>query len=160
MARVIEITTPLGADVLLFHRMRAREETSRLFEYEIDLLSRKADVDLDKILAANVTVKLELPEGKTRHFNGYVTRFAQVGMFGRYHLYRAVVRPWLWFLTRGANCRIFQDLSVPEIVKKVFDEYSVQDAKLDGLTATYSKRTYCVQYRESDFNFVSRLMEE
>jgi len=79
MARVIEITTPLGADVLLFHRMRAREETSRLFEYEIDLLSRKADVDLTRSWPPNVTVKLELPEGKTRHFNGYVTRFAQVG---------------------------------------------------------------------------------
>ena len=108
MARVIEITTPLGADVLLFHRMRAREEIGRLFEYEIDLLSRKGDVDLDKILATSVTVKIELPERKIRHFNGYVMRFAQAGMLGRYHVYRASVRPWLWFLTRVSNCRIFQ----------------------------------------------------
>jgi type VI secretion system secreted protein VgrG len=160
MARVIEITTPLGADVLLFHRMRAREEIGRLFEYEIDLLSRKGDVDLDKILATGVTVKIELPERKIRHFNGYVTRFAQAGMLGRYHVYRASVRPWLWFLTRVSNCRIFQEMSVPDIIKKVFDEHSIADFKLDGLTNSYTKREYCVQYRETDFEFVSRLMEE
>jgi type VI secretion system secreted protein VgrG len=156
----MEISTPLGPDELLFLRMHAREEVSRLFEYEIDLLSRKPDIDPDKILAKSVTVKLELPEGKTRHFNGYVTCFAQVGMHGRFHLYRAVVRPWLWFLDRGANCRIFQELTVPEILKKVFDECTIQNVKLDGLTASYAKRDYCVQYRESDFNFVSRLMED
>ena len=160
MPRLMEISTPLGPDELLFLRMHAREEVSRLFEYEIDLLSKKGDIDPDKILAKSVTVKLELPERKTRHFNGYVTRFAQVGMHGRFHLYRAKVRPWLWFLTRGANCRIFQELTVPEILKKVFDECSIQNVKLDGLTASYAKRDYCVQYRESDFNFVSRLMED
>lgn len=160
MARVMEIVTPLGADVLLFHRMNAREELSRLFEYELDLLSKKGDINLDDILAKSVTVKLELPEGKTRHFNGYVTRFAQVGMHGRYHLYRATVRPWLWFLTRVQNSRIFQDLTVPEIIKQVFDEHSIAAVKQDGLSGSYRKRVYCVQYRETDFNFVSRLMEE
>ena len=161
MARVMEITTPLGADVLLFHRMRAREELSRLFEYEIDLLSRQGDVNLDAILASNVTVKIELPGQQTRCFNGYVTRFTQIGMHGRYHLYRAIVRPWLWFLTRNANCRIFQNLSAPEIIRKVFDEHpAIALVKSEGLTASYAAREYCVQYRESDFNFVSRLMED
>lgn len=160
MARVMEIVTPLGADVVLFHRMNAREEVSRLFEYELDLLSKKGDINLDDILAKSVTVKLELPERKTRHFNGYVTRFAQVGMHGRYHLYRATVRPWLWFLTRVQNSRIFQDMTVPEIIKKVFDEHSIAVVKQDGLSGTYPKRVYCVQYRETDFNFVSRLMED
>jgi type VI secretion system secreted protein VgrG len=145
--------------VLLFHRMHARDEISRLSEYEIDLLSKQADIDLDKILAQKVTVKLELPAGKTRFFNGFVTRFVQVGMHGRYHLYRATVRPWLWFLTRTANCRIFQEMDVPDIVKKVFDTYAIADIKLE-LTETYAKREYCVQYRETDFNFVSRLLED
>ena len=158
MARVMEIVTPLGED-LLFHRLRANEEISRLGEYEIDLLSKKADIDLDQILAKNVTVKLELPERKTRYFNGFVARFVQVGMHGRYHLYHATVRPWLWFLTRTINCRIFQEMSVPDIIKKVFDDYAIADFKLE-LSETYAKRNYCVQYRETDFNFVSRLMED
>jgi type VI secretion system secreted protein VgrG len=159
MRRAMEIVTPLGDDVLLFHRMHGREELSRLSEFELDLLSAQGDIDIDKILGKNVTVKLELMGGSVRHFNGYVTRFAQAGMHGRYHAYRATVRPWLWFLTRTSDCRIFQDMSVPEIIRKVFEDHSVADVK-NSLTDSYAKWDYCVQYRETDFNFVSRLMEQ
>ena len=79
MPRVMEIITPLGDDVLLFHGMHAREEMSRLFEYQLDLLSPKNDINLDDILGKNVTVKLALPDDSTRYFNGYVTRFSQGG---------------------------------------------------------------------------------
>ncbi len=113
MARTFELVTPLGPDVLLFHRMRAREELSRVGEFDIEVLSKRGDVSLDGILAKKVTLKIELPKDKIRYFNGFVTRFAQIGMRGRYHLYRATVRPWLWFLTRTADCRIFQDMSAP-----------------------------------------------
>src|ERR1700737_5014100 len=109
MARVMEIVTPLGDDVLLFHGMHAREEISRLFEYQLDLLSTRGDVDMDEILGKNVTVKLALPDDTTRYFNGYVTRFAHSGTYGRYHRYFAVVHSWLWFLTRTTDCRIFQE---------------------------------------------------
>src|SRR3954470_1419667 len=159
MARVMEIVTPLGEDVLLFHGMSAREEMSRPFEYQLDLLSKKKDVNLDQILGKNVTIKLGLPDDQTRYFNGYVTRFAQGGMFGPYHRYLATVRPWLWFLTRTADCRIFQEMKVPDIIKMVFADHPSADYKLE-LTGTYKKWTYCVQYRETDFNFVSRLMEQ
>jgi type VI secretion system secreted protein VgrG len=155
----MEITTPLD-DALLFHAMRAREEMSKPFEYQIDLLSVKKDVNPDDILGKNVTVKLALPDDSTRHFNGYVTRFAAGGRaYGRYRQYSAVVRPWLWFLTRTADCRIFQEMTVPDIVKKVFGDEPTADFKFE-LTGTYKKWNYCVQYRETDFNFVSRLMEE
>jgi type VI secretion system secreted protein VgrG len=154
----MEITTPLGDDVLLFHGMHTREELSRLSGYELDLLSPKGDVDLDEILGKNVTIKVALPDDKTRYFNGYVTRFAQTGVYGRYHRYGATVRPWLWFLTRTADCRIFQAMTVPEIVKAVFADHAAADFAVE-LTGTYRKWTYCVQYRETDFNFVSRLME-
>jgi type VI secretion system secreted protein VgrG len=158
--KVMEIQTPLGSENLLFTRMRAHEELGRLFEYQIELVSPKGDINIDQILGKNVTVKLELPNDKKRFFNGYVTRFAQMGMLGRYHLYHATVRPWLWFLTRTADCRIFQDKDVPQIVKEVLESYSgLHDFKLD-LMGQYAKREYCVQYRETDFNFVSRLMEE
>ena len=158
MPRVMEIATPLGDEVLLFHGMHAREEMSRVSEYQLDLLSPRGDINLDEILGKNVTVKLALPDDTTRYFNGFVTRFSQGGMLGRYHRYSAVVRPWLWFLSRTADCRIFQDMTVPDIVKAVFSDHETADFKLE-LTGTYRKWTYCVQYRETDLNFVSRLLE-
>ena len=158
MARVMEISTPLGADVLLFHGMHASEELGRVSHFEVDLLSAKADIDLDAILGKNVTVKMELADESTRYFNGIVTRFTQGGTFGRYYRYSASVRPWLWLLSRTADCRIFQEMTVPDILKKVFNEHNVAEFKME-LTGSYKKWTYCVQYRETDLNFVSRLME-
>jgi len=158
MPRVMEIATPLGEDVLLFHGLSAQEEMSRPFLYQLDLLSTKKDVAVDDILGKKVTIKLGLPQDQTRYFNGHVTRFSVGGQYGRYYRYRAIVRPWLWFLTRTSDCRIFQDMKVPEIIKKVFEEQSANDFKME-LTGSYRKWTYCVQYRETDFNFVSRLME-
>ncbi len=158
MPRVMEITTPLGED-LLFHRMHGREEMSRPFEYQLDLLSPKGNLNLDEILGKNVTVKVVQPDDSTRFFNGFVTRFAQGGSHGRYWRYSAVVHPWLWFLTRTTDCRIFQDMTVPEIVKTVLSEEPTNDFKFE-LTSSYRKWTYCVQYRETDFNFISRLLEE
>jgi type VI secretion system secreted protein VgrG len=160
MARTFELTTPLGADVLLFHRLFAREELSRLSDFQLDALSTRGDINVDDILGKNITVKVELAGDKLRHFNGYVTRFAQVGMRGRYHAYQATVRPWLWFLTRRANCRIFQQMTVPDILKKIFNDHpGLADTKFQ-LTASYRTWDYCVQYRETDFNFISRLMEQ
>ncbi|HUO81027.1 MAG TPA: type VI secretion system tip protein TssI/VgrG [Steroidobacteraceae bacterium] len=158
-SRDMEIDTKLGADVLLFRGLYGREELGRLFEYQLDLISDDAGVKFDDILGTAVTVKLALPEGGKRFFNGYVTRIAQVGTLGRYARYAATVRPWLWFLTRTADCRIFQDMTVPDIIKKVFGDEKAADFD-DKLTGKYHKWPYCVQYRETDFNFVSRLMEQ
>ena len=158
MPRVMEIVTPLGDDVLLFHQMSAREEMSRLFEYRLQLLSPKPDVNLDELLGKNVTIKLGLSDDETRYYNGYVTRFSAGGQYGRYYRYVGTVRPWLWFLTRTSDCRIFQEMTVPDILKSVFADHPAAEFKFE-LTASYRKRTYCVQYRETDFNFVSRLME-
>src|SRR3954470_12207096 len=156
--RVIEITTPLGAETLLFHEMQAREELSGVSEYHVSLLSNDPNIKTDGILGKNVTIKLALQTGKTRFFNGYVTKFSQGGTFGRYRRYYATVSPWLWFLSRTADCRIFQEMTVPDIVKTVFTEEPTHAFALE-LTATYPKWNYCVQYRETDLNFVSRLLE-
>jgi type VI secretion system secreted protein VgrG len=158
MPRVMEIATPLGDD-LLFYSMTATEEMSRLFTYDVGLLSPKDDLNLHDMLGQNVTIKLALPDDSTRYYNGYVTRFTQGGRFGRFTAYHAQVRPWLWFLTRTADCRIFQEMKVPDIIKAVFTDLGAADYKLE-LTGQYRPWTYCVQYRETDFNFVSRLMEQ
>ena len=160
MPRVMEIATPLGEDVLLFHGMHAREELSRLSEFQLDLLSAKKDIDLDDILGKNVTVKLALPDDSVRYFNGYVDPLlAAAASTAATTATSPIVRPWLWFLTRTADCRIFQEMTVPDILKKVFADHATADFKFE-LTGTYRKWTYCVQYRETDFNFVSRLMEQ
>lgn len=164
--RFAVVTTPLGKDILLFSRMSGSEEMSRLFEYEVDLLVENknlgsivtAGFPINKVLGQAMTVALSLPSGDQRYFHGLVTQFRHHGAVEDRFLYRAVLRPWLWFLTRTSNCRIFQELSVPDIIKKVFEANGFSDFKLE-LTQTYSPRNYCVQYRESDFNFVSRLME-
>jgi type VI secretion system secreted protein VgrG len=155
----MEIATPLGPDVLLFHRMRAHEELSRLSHYQVSLLSLR-HIDLDELLGKPVSVTLALPEDAARdlrEFNGYVTEVAQHGTYGRYKRYTATVSPWLWFLTRTSDCRVFQDKTVREIVEMVFADHPA-DFQWQ-LTGEYRKRPYCVQYRETDFNFVSRLLE-
>jgi type VI secretion system secreted protein VgrG len=69
------------------------------------------------------------------------------------------MRPWFWFLTRTADCRIFQNQKVPDIIKSVFRYNGMSDFK-DLLTGVYRDWVYCVQYRETGFNFISRLMEQ
>ncbi len=158
MARMIELTSPLGKD-LLFRSLRGREELGRASEFELAALATRSDIKPSELLGKTVTVKLELVKGGYRYFNGYVTRFSQGETLGRYYEYRMTVSAWLWFLTRTADCKIFQEKTVPDIIKEVFADHPVAVFD-DGLTGKYSQREYCVQYRETDFNFVSRLMEE
>ncbi len=161
--RLVAVNTPLGEDVLVFGRMTASEELGRLFQFELELFgdSKKTEIKLTDVLGKDMTVRLELPQGRgTRYFNGFVTRFSYLGMRGlRYGVYQATLSPWLWFLTRTADCRIFQNQTVPEIVKSIFSGYGFTDFK-DALGGSYRQWEYCVQYRETDFNFVSRLMEQ
>ena len=156
--REVAVTSALGSDVLLFRRMTGSECLSGLSEYELDMVSEKGDLQIDQVLGTLLTVSVLQPGGGTRYFNGYVTRFSTDGRLGRLYRYRATVRPWLWFLTRAADCRVFQEMSVVDIVKSVFGEYGFADVDTASL-GSHAVLPYCVQYRETDFNFVSRLME-
>ncbi|MGR8931671.1 MAG: type VI secretion system Vgr family protein [Gammaproteobacteria bacterium] len=158
--RDIQIATPLGEDVLLFYRMTGREHLSQLFEYDVELYSESFDLNPEKLLGQNVTIAMVLPADKKRYFNGYVTRFGQFGEQEGFAYYRATIRPWLWFLSRSANCRIFQDKNTLEIIKQIFADQGFGGEVKDQTTGSYKPREYCVQYRETDFNFVSRLMED
>jgi type VI secretion system secreted protein VgrG len=158
MARMMELSTPLGKD-LLFRELRGREELGRPSAFELSALSTRADIKPSDLLGKSVTVKLELVKGGFRYFNGYVTRFSQGTILGKYYEYQMTVSAWLWFLTRTADCKIFQEKTAPEIIKEVFGDHSMAIFE-DGLTASYAKRDYTVQYRETDFAFVSRIMEE
>jgi type VI secretion system secreted protein VgrG len=158
--RTAQVTSPLGRDVLVLQRMTGFEEISRPFEYELELLSENQELSLPALLGQPVTVALELSSGRHRHFNGIVAACSQVGTESeRYAAYRATLRPWLWLLTRTADCRIFQEMTVPDIIKQVFRDRGFTDFE-EALTGDYRTWEYCVQYRETDFNFVSRLMEQ
>jgi type VI secretion system secreted protein VgrG len=156
--RPIGITTPLGEDVLLLVRVNGWEELGRLSHYELEMVSEKGDVDATQILGKPVSIRLELPGDKQRYFHGHVVAFRLAGVDGRLSRYEATVRPSLWFLTLAANCRIFNNKSAVEVIKAVFADYPAIDVK-DSLSGSYDPIDYTVQYRESDFDFVSRLME-
>ncbi len=157
--RPIAVNSPLGEDVLVLRRMTASEGLSRLFEFQLDLLSENDNIHLADVLGQPMTVRLELLDGGNRYFNGVVSRFCHLGPQGRYTDYQATLHPWPWLLTRTANCRIFQNQTVPDILKAIFQQRGLTDYFEDRLSAGYRTRDYCVQYRETDFNFISRLME-
>ena len=157
--RKIQVFTPLKENTLLFYQMHGSEKLSDPFLYHLELLSENATINPEALLGETITIGLALDDNKWRYFNGFVCRFGQYGNQGGYHHYRAEVRPWLWFLTRASNCRIFQNQTAPDIIKQVFRDQGFSDFE-SKLNASYSSREYCVQYRETDFNFVSRLMEE
>ena len=161
--RPMAVSTPLGPDVLLLQQFSGSEFLSRLFRFQLELLAESStDIAFDQILGQSVTVTLQMPDGSSRYFNGIVNRFSQgqqipspmgSAFFTRY---QAEIVPQLWLLTRKAQSRIFQQIAVPDILKQVLTGLSV-DYQLQG---TYKPRDYCVQYRETDFDFASRLMEE
>ena len=158
MANPITLTSPLPAGDLFFESMTASAGLSTLGDMQLNLLSEKPDLKASDLLGKPITVHVETRDGAKRHFNGYVTRFGMGVHRGRYFGYRATVSPWLWFLTRTSDCRIFQDTTVPDIVKKVFADHGVASFE-SKLFRSYRPWTYCVQYRESDFDFVARLLE-
>ena len=157
--RPFSITTPLGKDVLMLESFEGTEGVSRLFSFQMVLVSEvNPAIAYDDIVGKNVTITIQHPGGP-RFINGIVRRFANARSTPAVTGYFAEIVPWLWMLTQTADCRIFQNLSVPDIIKKVFTDLGFTDVKLE-LRGSYPPREYCVQYRETDFNFVSRLMEQ
>ncbi len=158
--REIIVSSSLGKDVLLFRSMRGTEGLSSLSEYRLVLLSLQSDLQIDAVLGKIMSISIATGANKKRYFSGVVTSFSLAGRQGRYACYHATLRPWLWFLQRAADCRIFQDQTVIQIMKTVFSSYAIADFDASKLSSDYAVRPYCVQYRESDFNFISRLMEQ
>lgn len=156
--RPLAITTPLGKDVLGLRAIHVREELSGGFTIEAELSSTDPDIDFDQIVGHPVTVQLDLPGDARRFWHAHVARFLMVEDGERFFHYRALLVPWMWAMTRSADCRIFQNLTVPEIVQQVFRDRGSNEFEL-RLSGAYQPVEYCVQYRETDFAFVSRLLE-
>lgn len=165
--RLIQVFTTLGKDKLLLQGFSGQEGVSQLFHFDLRMHSEDRGIAFADVIAKRATILIVLPDGAVRYINGIFSSFAQGGasMLEEggpptvFTHYQAQLVPWLWLLTRRSNCRIFQNKSVPQILETIFKEYGDWEFK-NQLQGSYAEREYCVQYRETDFNFVSRLMEE
>lgn len=161
----IQVVTPLGEDELLLQRFSGTEGISRLFQFELEMYSEDHSLPFDAIVGKGATIKVVTSDGSERYINGVISSFTQGGTSAlaersvSFANYRATLVPWLWLLTRTTDCRIFQDEKATDIIRKIFNEYEFRDFEM-RLHNEPPKREYCVQYRETDFNFVSRLLEE
>lgn len=154
-----------------------KEELSKNPEYVLQFQSLDGDIDLDALLGDTVRVSISNEEGGIpislgflssvltddeaccRSFYGYVTAAYDAGFNGENYVYRIEINTWLWFLMQNRNCRIFQDLNIIEIIEQIFSRYTFAEYRLE-IEGNYDKREYCVQFSETDFSFINRLMED
>jgi type VI secretion system secreted protein VgrG len=155
-----KVVSPLGGDTLLFSGLAGEEAVSTPFVFTVDLLSEKETIGAGDIMRKPIVVSLDMGDGKTRYIHGLVRRFLQQdSAFSSLYSYRAEIVPWIWFLSLASDCRVYEQKSVLDIVEDVFKRNNWTDFQVKT-TGTYAKRDYCVQYRETDLAFVSRLLEE
>jgi type VI secretion system secreted protein VgrG len=154
--RFLSLKTPLGPDKLVLTGFEGVEEMSRLFSFRLQMVSEDQNIEVKKVLGQEFSVAVG-PPAQRRWFSGIVNRWEMGGGWGRdYRIYSAQIVPKFWLLTRRTNLRIFQQMSTPDILKQVLAPLS----PTVNIQGTFEPRNYCVQYRETDFNFASRLMEE
>lgn len=155
--RPLRISTPLGKDDLLVVGMHGTEGISQLYQFTVAMKAeRKTAIPFDQLMGQPVSVALEMPNKALRHFSGICVRVVQAESDEVFTDYQLEFVPQFWLLTKRAQSRIFQQITVPDILKKVFEGMDVENQ----ITGNFEKRDYCAQYRETDFNFASRLMEE
>lgn len=158
--RVSRMTGPVGDRPLLFRSLWGIERVSNPFEYRVmTMLQKEPDREPDGLLGAPACVEIRGESAEIRFFHGRVSHVAYAGTDRAGYLYELTLRPEFWFMSRNRECRIFQDMSVPQIIQKLLPDGGASRYRFD-LQGSFPKRTYCVQYRESDFDFLSRLMEE
>ncbi len=158
--RLFSFQSPLPPDALLVRGIEAEEAISKLFRVQAQLISTEENINPDDVINKQVCIGVRHSDGSSfRYINGYVSEFWQDEPEERYFLYRATVIPWFWFLTLDRDCRIYQDKTVPQVVQSIFDRYGFNDYDLSGLHLNHAQWDYCTQYRESSFDFISRLLE-
>jgi type VI secretion system secreted protein VgrG len=158
--RLIQISTPLGKDVLLLQSFSGQEGVSTPFHFDLTVNSLNKDIQFEQIVGKPATIKIVLPEEKERFINGIISSFTLTGASGEFTVYQATLVPRLWILTRNSDCRIFQKQTVLEIIDTILKENKVAPVLPRVDAGRYKPREYCVQYTETDYNFISRLMEE
>jgi len=150
--RPMRVTTPLGEDKLMIRGFTGEEGVSQLFCFNLDLFAEKTEaITFSELLGQKVTVTFVLPGKRTRHFNGIIRRVSRGARGEEFIHYEAELVPQYWLLTKRRQSRIFQQMSVPDILKKVLDGV---DTAFE-MQGTFEKREFCVQYRETDYDFAA-----
>ncbi len=161
--RFIRINTPLGSDVLVPRLFEGTDSISHLYEYRVELASESGSISATDIVGKRATVSiLQSDQSTQRYFDGFVSHFAKLPRRPPRHVffeYELRIVPWTWFLTRTTDCRIFQQKTVQQVMEQIFSDLSFSDYQFK-LSGTHNAWDYCVQYRETAFNFISRLMEK
>ncbi len=158
-ARLLTLDTPLDAAALLVERFTGRESLSELFRFEVDCLSTSAEFELKALTDQEVTLRLLRADGSTRAFHGMVSDAMYLGSDGALTRYRLVLAPWMMRLTQRRDCYVFQDKTVLEIIEEVLRDYPFASYRFD-VKAELPPRSVTMQYRESDFDFIARLLAE
>lgn len=147
---------------LYFESLKGVEELGRPFHYVLVMSSNDAKGELMSMLGSSVTVSITKPDGQKRYFNGIIGRVEYVGMRAAAASYEIELRPWIWLLSNQKDCAIFQNQSAWQIITSVFSKAGFggdyEDKRQSGAGDT--KLEYCVQYDESSYDFVTRLMEQ
>ncbi|VCD72708.1 type VI secretion system Vgr family protein [Burkholderia pseudomallei] len=157
--RLIELRSPLLDPDAVALSFVVHENLSQEPSYQLDLLSRDSNLDFDALLGSTLSADIDLGEGDIRTFNTHVFGGYDTGQMSGQYTYTLELRSWLSFLAENRNSRIFQDLSVPQIVEQVFQGHQRNGYRFE-LEGTYEPREYCVQFQETDLNFVKRLLED
>jgi type VI secretion system secreted protein VgrG len=160
----IEIDSPFKDDVVLI-RIDGGECLSECFSFQLELVSKKNNLSFDSCVGRDITATIMGDkEEQKRYVNGIVNRFEQratylAGTNDEYTLYYMEIVPLLWFLKKNAYCRVFEALTYQQIIEQILGDYKI---KFQYAVSTEGKfiRDLTIQYNESDFNFVNRLLEE
>jgi type VI secretion system secreted protein VgrG len=159
--RLLGIETSLGKDKLLLTSLTGREAICELFSYDVEMLSTDLAIAAERLIGDKAKLVITSGDGKSRAIHGMVAQWRAGPLIAHdVRQYRARLVPWLWYLGHSTDCRIFQNLSVPEIIEQVFKTFECPDYEMLVSRGDYPKLEFCVQYRETALNFVSRLMEE
>ena len=157
--RIGRLTTPLGADVLCLVELHAREGLSELFDFDLVAVSEDADIDIDSLIGQPCAVQVDADGAGKRWFHGVLTEGEWNEQVNDLSYYRLRLQPWCWLLTKTSDCRIHHDKTVVQIIQDTFADHGLSDYKW-LTTHDYPVLHYTVQYAETDWNFVCRLMEQ
>jgi len=158
--RWVRMTGPLPENKMMLKRAMICEGLSKVMEAKIEFLSPDRAIRIEDIIGEPIQIRFEQESGEARSFEGLCVSVEYVGDYHGANLFVAEVRSWLWFLNRTHENRIFQQKSTLEIIMEILGDYGFTSQVEHNLTATYEQREYCVQYDETDFDFISRLMAE
>ncbi len=150
----------LAGHELRLHRMSGDEMLGGMFEYRVEVASQEANIEPKDVLGEKLSIKIRLPDKNERFFNGHVTSWSYGGRLHDRTIYHLTLHPWLWLLGFTSDCRVFNGRSALEIVTRVFSKYGQADFNASPIVASdYPPYEHCVQYRETDLNFVLRLLQ-